>query len=66
MTATTEKATVTDRAGTEHGTATGTETPCQMEGCRGRRIWTRWPDGSLTKPCTRGMSAVEGGWRITE
>jgi len=29
--------------------------PCTLEGCMGRRHGVRWPDGSLTWPCGRGM-----------
>lgn len=27
---------------------------CQLEGCRGTAIITRWPDGKITVPCARG------------
>lgn len=40
--------------------------PCTLEGCRGRRYGTRWPDGSLTWPCGKGMEwdHKEDAWRI--
>ena len=55
-----------NRDGTDKGTVTGTYTPCQMEGCRGRRVWVRWPDGKLTKPCSRGLEFDKGlnAWKI--
>ncbi|MEJ6002498.1 hypothetical protein [Paucibacter soli] len=28
---------------------------CQMEGCTGRRLVVKWPDGKSTRPCTKGM-----------
>jgi hypothetical protein len=43
-------------AGKDTGRVVGGYTPCQMEGCRGVRIFVRWPDGSLTKPCSRGLT----------
>lgn len=39
----------------EFGVATGSTSPCQMEGCRGERIYIRWSDKHLTKPCTHGL-----------
>lgn len=46
------------------GVATGTVTRCSMAGCTGIRIWVRWPDGRLTKPCSKGLLTHGGGWRI--
>jgi hypothetical protein len=37
------------------GKATGSEQPCRLEGCNGRRIGVRWSDGSISFPCTKGM-----------
>jgi len=43
------------------GVTTGGERPCTMEGCPGKRIAVRWPDGRLTWPCTKGMNRLENG-----
>lgn len=50
----------------EHGIATGVSFKCRMSGCSGTRITTRWPDGRITHPCSRGMeySEVRHEWRI--
>jgi len=42
------------------------EKPCQLESCEGRRLAVRWPDGTLTWPCVRGMGwdDKENAWRI--
>lgn len=40
----------------EFGTPTGGIRRCQMEGCLGQRIGVRWPDGSITWPCAKGIS----------
>jgi hypothetical protein len=37
------------------GQLTGTSRRCQLEGCLGRRYGVRWPDGSLTWPCSKGL-----------
>ena len=38
---------------------------CQMEGCRGVRVWTRWSDKRTTRPCSRGLKALKSGhWQI--
>jgi hypothetical protein len=42
------------------GTPTGGSRPCQLEGCRGLRIAVRWPDKSITYPCTKGLDSVSG------
>lgn len=46
------------------GRLTGKKYPCQMQSCWGLRLATRWPDGKITYPCTRGMTHTEEGWRI--
>lgn len=57
-------------AGGVEGRTTGATHRCQMEGCTGTRITTKWPDGRVTHPCSKGMdyedSAFEGKgvWRI--
>jgi len=37
------------------GKPTGAQRRCQLEGCLGRRIGVRWPDGRITWPCSKGM-----------
>jgi hypothetical protein len=49
---------VWNREKTEYGSPTGGTRKCRMEGCLGMCIAVRWPDGSLTWPCTRGMSTL--------
>jgi hypothetical protein len=42
-----------------------TNKPC-FEGCEGKRVSVRWPDGSITYPCTAGMDmSDEREWLIT-
>ena len=46
------------------GLTTGSEFPCRMEGCRGMRIGVRWNDGTITFPCTKGLTEVNGKLKI--
>ena len=46
------------------GRSTGTFRPCTLEGCSGLRVGVRWRNGRLTWPCTGGMEAWRGGYRI--
>lgn len=46
------------------GTVIGGYTWCQMEGCRGVRVWVRWKDGRVTKPCSKGLVLDRQAWRI--
>ena len=55
---------VASRDGKQIGLTTGASYSCQMEGCLGRRVTTRWPDGKVTHPCSKGMLFEEGMWRI--
>ena len=49
----------------KEGAPTGGAYACQQEGCRGRRISVRWPDGRITRPCTKGMIETQPGvWQI--
>jgi hypothetical protein len=51
--------------GIVRGVLTGSERSCSMEGCTGRRLGVRWPDGKLTWPCTKGMLfEPRKGWQI--
>jgi hypothetical protein len=50
---------------TAQGTFTGEERPCRVKGCRGWRVQIRWPDGSVTWPCSRGFQVqIDGSARI--
>lgn len=42
------------------------ERPCRMESCGGTCLGVRWPDGTLTWPCKRGMSFTAGRWAIPD
>lgn len=47
--------------GKEHGIIVGGGDRCTMEGCSGARVSVRWPDGSLTRPCSRGLIVRRDG-----
>lgn len=50
---------------TVRGTYTGLDRPCLVIGCHGWRVQIRWPDGSVTWPCSRGlMLQADGTARI--
>jgi hypothetical protein len=57
---------VASRDGALIGTLTGSAYRCRLEGCTGTRLGVRWPDRSITYPCSRGMmwDAGKGMWRI--
>ena len=55
---------VVSKDGKLKGKTTGGRYDCQMEGCRGQRIGVRWPDGSITFPCSRGIGVTFNSWRI--
>ena len=44
------------------GILTGGHRPCALDGCTGLRLATRWPDGRLTFPCTKGMAFDPNRW----
>jgi len=49
----------------EVGVLTGGCHRCTLEGCTGRRLAVRWPDGKHTFPCTKGMlTRPDGQWQI--
>lgn len=52
---------VHSRDGTKVGVVRGRGYRCQLEGCRGLRLPVRWPDGRMTFPCTKGMTAQPDG-----
>jgi len=38
---------------------------CGVEGCRGRTLIVKWPDGKRSFPCTRGLDITpKGDYRI--
>ena len=43
------------------GRLTGGTRVCRLEGCGGLRIGVRWPDGTITWPCVRGMRLRKDG-----
>lgn len=49
------------------GMLTGGFPRCQTAGCNGIRLLVRWPDGSLTKPCSKSVqwNAQEAAWEVT-
>ena len=56
---------VWDRNMTEKGLTTGASPPCRQVECIGQRLYVKWPDGSITAPCTKGMYRSEKGeWVI--
>jgi len=56
--------TVISRCGQMQCKTTGGTRPCRLEGCLGVRVGVRWPDGTLTWPCTKGMAPSAGRWKI--
>lgn len=56
---------VQNRDGTVTGKVVGRGRLCQLEGCGGWAVSVRWPDGTLTRPCSKGMDEVtDTTWRI--
>ena len=52
-------------SGTEQGIAKSSGYRCQMEGCTGKRLAVKWPDGKMTRPCTKGMfTRLDGNLQI--
>jgi hypothetical protein len=47
---------VYSRDGKLCGVASGSEYPCQLEGCTGVRVSVRWDDGHRTFPCSKGLT----------
>ncbi len=57
--------TVLSSDGKLQGYVTGVQFPCRMTGCNGLRIPTRWPDGRISYPCSKGMDQLPNGdWKI--
>lgn len=56
---------VRSRDGSETGEANGNTHHCRLHGCNGLRVSVRWPDGSHTFPCSKGMTQKrDGSWRL--
>ncbi len=56
---------VLSRDGSEHRQPTGSHYRCQQEGCTGRRIPVRWPDGKVTRPCSKALKVLDDTtWQI--
>jgi len=55
---------ILSRGGKLKGVATGSQHKCMLEGCRGVRVAVKWPDGKHTFPCSEGIIAKGGKWRI--
>jgi hypothetical protein len=51
---------VLSRSGKARGKPTGAFYKCALESCTGTRVTVRWPDGRITRPCSRGMKFLEG------
>lgn len=49
--------------GTQVGVNSTSAYRCRMEGCTGVRITVKWPDGQITRPCTKGMFTRPDGHR---
>lgn len=50
--------------GETRGHLTGGSRDCDLESCGGKRLATRWDNGKLTYPCTKGMEWQDNAWRI--
>ena len=50
--------------GKDKGIPTGAQYMCRLEGCNGSRITTKWNDGSITHPCSRGLTPFRKHWKI--
>ena len=51
---------VISRDGTETGRVVSAHgSPCQLEGCNGVKYGVRWPDGKLTRICSKGTVTVD-------
>lgn len=56
---------VINRAGTEVGRVVSRSRRCTLTGCAGIRVGVKWPDGSRTYPCSKGLTATSHDtWQI--
>ena len=46
------------------GETTGNWHDCSMHGCGGLRVTVRWPDKTITYPCSKGMVYDGSSWQI--
>lgn len=47
------------------GEIRGASLRCPLGGCNGIRVIVRWPDGHMTRPCSRGLQEIgPGQYRI--
>lgn len=54
------------RTGRTHGRIVGGGDFCRLEGCTGIRVSVRWPNGTLTRPCSNGLKTrKDGHYQIT-
>jgi len=58
-------AVVWDKRGAERAVRTGGTRPCERAGCKGLRVYVRWPDKHITEPCTAALvRRPDGAWQI--
>lgn len=50
---------VESRDGSERGELSGATFPCRMDGCTGKRMTVKWPDGKRTYPCSKGLDHID-------
>ena len=57
--------TVYNADGSLAGLASWNRYRCQMSGCTGQRVPVKWPDGQVTRPCSKGLfSRPDGAFQI--
>jgi len=49
---------ILNRTSTQVGVVIGGGEECNLGGCGGVKLSVRWPDGRLTRPCTKGLTDV--------
>ena len=55
---------VYSQSGDVCGVASGSVKQCSLDGCRGVRVHVRWPGGTFSWPCSKGMEQRGDGWQI--
>ena len=43
------------------GVTTGTFHACRLEGCPGLLVTVKWPNGHITRPCSKALRDRRGG-----